>query len=59
LGAFFSVRVADREGPDEHQRLFSAEVNPELKTVAAIADALDAEVCCGDAQSAGVTGVRE
>lgn len=32
------------KNPASVRRLFSAEANPELKTVAAIADALDAEV---------------
>lgn len=40
------AELARRIGKDPAsvRRLFSAEVNPELKTVAAIADALDAEV---------------
>ena len=39
------------------RRLFSAEVNPELKTLAAIADALDAEVAARYAE--GLAGVFE
>lgn len=40
------AELARRIGKDPAsiRRLFSAEVNPELKTLAAIADALDAEV---------------
>lgn len=40
------AELARRIGKDPAsiRRLFSAEVNPELKTVAAIADALDAEL---------------
>lgn len=40
------AELARRVGKDPAsiRRLFSAEVNPELKTIAAIADALDAEV---------------
>jgi DNA-binding phage protein len=34
------------------RRLFSAEVNPELKTLTAIADALDAEVTIQPRQAA-------
>jgi transcriptional regulator with XRE-family HTH domain len=41
-----AAELARRIGKDPAsvRRLFSAEVNPELKTLAALADALDAEV---------------
>lgn len=53
------AELARRIGKDPAsiRRLFSAEVNPELKTVAAIADALDAEVLVRR-RSAGGRGRR-
>lgn len=49
------AELARRIGKDPAsiRRLFSAEVNPELKTVAAIADALDAEVVIRRRSKAG------
>jgi ribosome-binding protein aMBF1 (putative translation factor) len=49
------AELARRVGKDPAsvRRLFSAEVNPELKTVAAIADALDAEVLVRRRSSGG------